>query len=61
MTFRDALHGVAADIFLKVVVPERALGLTKRTRNIKVAFDELHVSSSAPQLVIVDLMEHSNT
>lgn len=44
MTFRDALHGVAADIFLKVVVPDRALGLTKRTRNIQVAFDELHVS-----------------
>ncbi|KAF9469453.1 cytochrome P450 [Collybia nuda] len=41
MTFKDALHNVSADMFLKAFVPDRVLGLTKRTRNIKLAFDEL--------------------
>ncbi|KAG5648538.1 hypothetical protein DXG03_003149 [Asterophora parasitica] len=41
MTFKGALHVVTTDIFLKLIVPERALGLTKRLRNVRLAFNEL--------------------
>ncbi|KAF9465029.1 cytochrome P450 [Collybia nuda] len=42
ITFKDALHIVTTDVFLKLIVPDKALGLTKRTRNVRLAFDELH-------------------
>ncbi|KAF5380528.1 hypothetical protein D9615_004515 [Tricholomella constricta] len=41
MTFKGALHIVTTDIFIKLIVPDRALGLTKRMRNVKLAFKEL--------------------
>ncbi|KAF5321118.1 hypothetical protein D9619_001344 [Psilocybe cf. subviscida] len=41
MSFKDALHTVASDTFLKVIVPESLLGITKRTRNCRDAFTEL--------------------
>jgi hypothetical protein len=43
ITFKDALHVVTTDIFLKLIVPDRALGLTKRLNNVRVAFNELQV------------------
>ncbi|TFK44816.1 cytochrome P450 [Crucibulum laeve] len=41
MTFKDALHIVTADIFIKLVTPSWALGLTKRLRTVRDAFEEL--------------------
>ncbi|KAG6886169.1 hypothetical protein C0993_000687 [Termitomyces sp. T159_Od127] len=41
LTFKDALHIVSSDVFIKLLVPEPALGLTKRFRGIRLAFDEL--------------------
>lgn len=43
MAFKDALRGVSENMFLKAIVPDGALGLTKGTRYTKLAFDELHV------------------
>ncbi|KAG6845908.1 hypothetical protein H0H87_000714 [Tephrocybe sp. NHM501043] len=45
LTFKDALHIVTTDIFLKLIVPERALGLTRRLRNVRLAFDELETTA----------------
>ncbi|KAG6849999.1 hypothetical protein H0H93_002789, partial [Arthromyces matolae] len=36
-----ALHIVSTDVFLKLIVPSWALGLTQRFRNVRLAFDEL--------------------
>ncbi|KAA1472086.1 cytochrome P450 [Dentipellis sp. KUC8613] len=44
MTFKDALHTVSTDVFLKRLIPDRALGLTKRFRHVRDAFKELEVS-----------------
>ncbi|KAG6903010.1 hypothetical protein C0995_007443 [Termitomyces sp. Mi166 len=41
LTFKDALHTVTTDIFLKLIVPGPALGLTQRLRDLRLAFDEL--------------------
>ncbi|KAG6918711.1 hypothetical protein DXG01_012196 [Tephrocybe rancida] len=41
LTFKNALHIVTTDVFLKLIVPERALGLTQRLRDVRLAFDEL--------------------
>ncbi|TFY75699.1 hypothetical protein EWM64_g8312 [Hericium alpestre] len=41
MTFKDALHVVSSDVFLKLVVPDYAMGLTERLRNVRLAFEEL--------------------
>lgn len=43
LTFKNALHIVTTDVFLKLIFPDRALGLTKRLRNVRLAFDELEV------------------
>lgn len=45
MTFKDALHTVASDVFLKVIVPSWGMGLTKRLRTVRLAFEELEVCS----------------
>ncbi|KAJ3552189.1 hypothetical protein NM688_g4282 [Phlebia brevispora] len=43
MAFKDALHIVSTDVFMKFLVPDWILnmGLTKHMRDVKVAFDEL--------------------
>ncbi|KAJ3552925.1 hypothetical protein NM688_g3892 [Phlebia brevispora] len=43
MAFKDALHVVSTDVFVKLLVPGWMLnmGLTKRMRSVKTAFDEL--------------------
>jgi cytochrome P450 len=41
MPFKDALHTVALDTFVKLVVPDPLLGVTKRTRNCRAAFTDL--------------------
>ncbi|KAF8161201.1 cytochrome P450 [Crassisporium funariophilum] len=46
MSYKDALHVVSTDIFLKVFVPDWALGLTKRLRTVKTAFEELQAYMS---------------
>ena len=43
LTFKDALHRVAVDIFVKLAVPKWAIGLTERTRQAQLSFDELEV------------------
>ncbi|KAG2128701.1 cytochrome P450 [Suillus clintonianus] len=42
LTFKDALHTVTQDLTIKLLVPKWAMGLTKRFRRTRVAFDELH-------------------
>ncbi|KAI0064392.1 cytochrome P450 [Artomyces pyxidatus] len=41
MTFKDALHIVSSDVGLKLIFPDWAMGLTKRTRKVRIAFEEL--------------------
>ncbi|KIM82712.1 hypothetical protein PILCRDRAFT_7625 [Piloderma croceum F 1598] len=41
MTFKEALHIVSTDMILRLIVPEWAMGLTTRLRNVRVAFEEL--------------------
>ncbi|EAU91427.2 614/534 cytochrome P450 [Coprinopsis cinerea okayama7 len=41
MTFKESLQRVAHDVFVKLAVPEWAMGLTKRTRTARLAFKEL--------------------
>ncbi|KAG2123324.1 cytochrome P450 [Suillus cothurnatus] len=42
LTFKDALHTVTQDLTIKLLVPRWAMGLTKRFRRARLAFDELH-------------------
>ncbi|KAF8161202.1 cytochrome P450 [Crassisporium funariophilum] len=42
MTFKDAIHLVAGGTFTKAALPNWALGLTHKTRTVKLAFEELH-------------------
>jgi hypothetical protein len=46
MTFKDSLYIVTTDFFFKLAVPDKAMGLTERTRAVKRAFEELHVRPS---------------
>ncbi|KDR75778.1 hypothetical protein GALMADRAFT_248465 [Galerina marginata CBS 339.88] len=41
MTFKDALHVVTTDFFVKLFVPEWGMGLTQRLKTARLAFDEL--------------------
>jgi cytochrome P450 len=41
MTFKDALHVVTTDFFVKLFVPDWAMGSTQRLRTARLAFDEL--------------------
>ncbi|KAF5322275.1 hypothetical protein D9619_001909 [Psilocybe cf. subviscida] len=41
MPFKDALHTVANDTYIKVLIPESLLGVTKRTRTSRDAFADL--------------------
>ncbi|KAG2144406.1 cytochrome P450 [Suillus bovinus] len=42
LTFKDAIHTVTQDLTLALLVPRWAMGLTKRFRRARLAFDELH-------------------
>jgi len=55
LTFKNALHIVTTDIFLKLIVPDRALGLTKRLRDVKLAFEELEQYMTE----MIELRQHS--
>ncbi|ETW77984.1 cytochrome P450 monooxygenase 13 [Heterobasidion irregulare TC 32-1] len=41
LTFKDALHTMSTDIFLKLIVPGWAMGLTKHLRHVRQAFKEM--------------------
>ncbi|OJA09557.1 hypothetical protein AZE42_01135 [Rhizopogon vesiculosus] len=41
LTFKDALLTTLHDLFIKLLVPRWAMGLTKRFRRVRLAFDEL--------------------
>ncbi|KAJ3514321.1 hypothetical protein NLJ89_g2442 [Agrocybe chaxingu] len=43
MSFKDALHIVSTDIFIKMFTPEKLLGLTTKFRRIRRAFEELEM------------------
>ena len=43
MTFKEALNVSSANLGLKIVVPSWAMSLTKHTRKVKLAFNELEV------------------
>ncbi|KAG1822549.1 cytochrome P450 [Suillus subaureus] len=42
LTLKDALRTVTQDLTIKLLVPRWAMGLTKRFRRARLAFDELH-------------------
>lgn len=43
LAFKEALHTVSTDVFIKLAVPGWAMGATQRTRSVQAAFDELEV------------------
>lgn len=43
MNFKDALRIVSEGVIIKLAVPKRALGLTRRFREVDCAFKELQV------------------
>jgi hypothetical protein len=43
MTFKDALHILSTNLVQKLIVPSWAKNLTKRLRNVELAFTELKV------------------
>lgn len=45
MTFKEALHIVSTDVYLRLLAPDWAMGLTERLKNVRLAFDELEVCS----------------
>jgi hypothetical protein len=50
-TFKEAMEIVSSDLFIKLIVPDFALGLTKRTSRVKLGFEELYVSSDSSTLL----------
>lgn len=46
MTFKDALHILSTNVILKIVLPSWAKNLTKHTRKVQLAFNELKVCCS---------------
>ena len=50
LSFKQALHHVASDVFIKLGVPDWAMGLTERTRKAQEYFNELEVSLVQPCL-----------
>ena len=47
MTFKGAIHEVSKNSFVRFFVPEWAMGMTAYTRKIRLASEELDVSSFA--------------
>lgn len=43
MSFKQTLNFMSSDLIFKIIFPERALGLTERTRRVRDAFHELRV------------------
>ncbi|KAF8823725.1 hypothetical protein HHX47_DHR9000191 [Lentinula edodes] len=41
MSFKDAIHEVSMNCFIKVIFPDWAMGLTEHTRRVRLAFEEL--------------------
>ncbi|KAJ3712509.1 family 614/534 cytochrome P450 [Lentinula raphanica] len=41
MTFKDAMHEVYMNCFIKIIFPNWAMGLTEHTRRVRLAFEEL--------------------
>ncbi len=50
-TFKGAIEIVSSDLFIKVVIPDFAMGLTKRTSRVQLGFEELHVSNDSSTLL----------
>jgi hypothetical protein len=46
MTYKDALQALSTDVLLKLLIPEWATNLTKRTARVHLAFRELEVCHS---------------
>ncbi|KAJ4475587.1 cytochrome P450 [Lentinula aciculospora] len=42
MSFKDAIHEVSMNCFMKILFPDWAMGLTERTRRVRLAFEELN-------------------
>lgn len=55
MTFKDSLHIVSTDIFARLIFPKWAMVFTAKLRKIRLAFDELEVSTSPLALSFVIL------
>lgn len=51
MSFKEALHTVSTDTIFKLIVPNWATGLTKRTRHVRDAFKELDVSLASSNIL----------
>jgi hypothetical protein len=49
--FKEAMEVVSSDLFIKLIIPDFALGLTKRTSRVQLGFEELHVSNDSSTLL----------
>ena len=52
MTFKDSLHVMSTDFLLKLIFPDKAMGLTARTQRTRKAFKELQVSLNSCLLIL---------
>jgi hypothetical protein len=53
MTFKDALHILSTNIIIQIILPNWAKYLTRKTREVDLAFKELKVCYSKLSTVIV--------
>jgi hypothetical protein len=44
-TFKEAIKVASSELYIKVVVPDVAMGLTKTTSRVQLGFEELQVSN----------------
>jgi hypothetical protein len=49
-TFKEAIEVASSDLYIKVVVPDFATGLTKRTARAQLGYEELQVNNDSPTL-----------
>jgi hypothetical protein len=50
MTFKDALRILSNNLFLRIILPDWAMNLTKHSRNVRQAFIELKVCLATPSI-----------
>jgi hypothetical protein len=55
MTFRDSLYIVATDYIFKLVIPDKAMGLTAKMKRTREAFEDLRVCLNSYSLIFVHL------
>jgi hypothetical protein len=55
MSFNDSLHIVTTDFILKIILPDKAMGLTAKLRKTRRAFEEFRVCRTSCSTILVHL------